>query len=239
MRLALLGFLGTMSVAGFARADITPPPRAKITLELTVEGQASVPHLKFFVTNCDEEPEKSVVDASAPLTCQPKEGPMRVYGFREGDLIELFQKIRDKAGNEESAKFLRDKAKTCGEIEERDRVFRDVNVTLVKARYAIEKRDKDSCRLKRIAATSHTRQELQSATPSPEPAPSASGSPATPPVPPAPSPSSEVSVGRSTSCSCELAPASSGRSALSSLGALGFALVLRRRPRSARALHRA
>lgn len=220
--------LALLLAAGVARADLAPPPRAKVTLELTVEGQASVPHLKLFVTNCNEEPEKSVLEPNAPLVCNPESGPVRVFGFREGDLIELFAKLENDAGREESARFLSQKAKTCGEVEEQDRAFEDVNVALVQARYSVEKRDKDSCRIRRISATRKTRQELQSerrtVRPAPPPAPSASPSPA-------PKPSSEVAVGGSSSCSCELAPArrGPGPSAWLGLGLAGIRLRRRRR----------
>ncbi|MCK6532749.1 MAG: hypothetical protein L6Q84_07230 [Polyangiaceae bacterium] len=46
-RRALASGVGSLLFAvAAARADISPPPRAKITLELTVEGQASVPQLE-------------------------------------------------------------------------------------------------------------------------------------------------------------------------------------------------
>ncbi len=99
-----------------ARADISPPNQS-ITVELTVAGLDSVPELSFFVTNCREVLEESVLEKGKTLVCPPHKGPLRVYGFRKRDLIEMFAMIRRDAGGAESAKFLRDKAKTCGEIE--------------------------------------------------------------------------------------------------------------------------
>ncbi|MCC6669269.1 MAG: hypothetical protein IT375_36365 [Polyangiaceae bacterium] len=226
-RRALASGVGSLLLAvAAARADISPPPRAKITLELTVEGQASVPQLKLFVTNCNEEPEKSVLDPNEPLVCNPVRGPVRVFGFRQGDLIELFGKIRGDAGREESAKFLAAKAKTCGELADRDLNFRDVNVTLVQARYSVEKRDKESCLLKRISATTKTRGDLQGES-RPAPAP-ASATPA-PPPPPKPSPSSAPPVGRSSSCGCDLAASTSSAPGLAALLLLGLARAARAR----------
>ncbi|MBI3205336.1 MAG: hypothetical protein HYZ29_27605 [Myxococcales bacterium] len=219
-----------------ARADVAPPPRAKITLELTVEGQSSVPQLKLFVTNCHEEPEKSVLDPNEPLVCNPERGPVRVFGFRESDLIELFSKIRADAGRDESAKFLAAKAKTCGEVADQDLNFRDVNVTLVQARYSVEKRDKDNCRLKRISATTKTRSDLQAESkPAPPPASSAPIPPR--PATPSPSPSSEIAVSRSSSCSCDLAPSRASGLGLTPLALLGLA-ALARRPRRSGELNR-
>ncbi len=236
-RRALASGVGSLLLAvAAARADISPPPRAKITLELTVEGQASVPQLKLFVTNCNEEPEKSVLDPNEPLVCNPVRGPVRVFGFRESDLIELFGKIRGDAGREESAKFLAAKAKTCGELADRDLNISDVNVTLVQARYSVEKRDKDSCLLKRISATTKTRGDLQgesrpaplpaSATPAPPPPPKPSPSSAPPPKP---SPSSAPPVGPSSSCGCDLAASTSSAPGLAALLLLGLARAARAR----------
>lgn len=228
-RRALASCVGALLLAvAAARADVSPPPGAKITLELTVEGQGSVPHLKLFVTNCNQEPEKSVLDPSEALVCTPERGPVRVFGFREGDLIELFGKIRGDAGREESAKFLAAKAKTCGELADQDLNIRDVNVTLVQARYSVEKRDKDSCRLKRISATTKTKGDFQAK--SRPTAALASAPPASPP-PPAPSPSSELSASRSSSCGCDLAAsASNGPGAAVLLLSLGLLRAGGRRP---------
>lgn len=217
-----------------ARADVAPPPRAKITLELTVEGQGTLPQLKLFVTNCNEEPEKSVLEPNEPLVCNPGRGPVRVFGFREGDLIELFSKIRGDAGREESANFLAAKAKTCGELAEQDLNIRDVNVSLVQARYAVEKRDKDNCRLKRISATTKTKGDLQAESKPGPPPPSAAPAPA-PPASPAPSPSSGFAVSRSASCSCDMATSRATGPGLFALAVIGLARLRRRTARRRRA----
>lgn len=224
---ALAGCIGALLLAATpARADVAPPPRAKITLELTVEGQATLPQLKLFVTNCNEEPEKSVLEPNAPLVCNPQRGPVRVFGFRESDLIELFSKIRGDAGREESAKFLSAKAKTCGELAEQDLNISDVDVTLVQARYAVEKRDKDNCRLKRVSATTKTKSDLQAES-KPAPSPPSAAPTSAPPASPAPSPSRGFAVSRSTSCSCDLATSSAAGPGLWALAAVGIACLRR------------
>lgn len=68
------GIGALLLAASPARADIDPPPRATITLELMVDGQATLPQLKLFVTNCNEEPEKSVLEPNEPLVCNPRRG---------------------------------------------------------------------------------------------------------------------------------------------------------------------
>lgn len=227
---ALAGCIGALLLAASpARADVAPRPRAKITLELTVEGQSAVPQLKLFVTNCNAEPEKSVLDPNEPLVCNPERGPVRVFGFRESDLIELFAKVRGDAGREESAKFLAAKAKTCGELAEQDVNIRDVNVSLVQARYAVEKRDTDSCRLRRISASTKTKSDLQAESRPAPPAPSAAPAPSRPATP-APSPSNEVAISRSTSCSCDLAGSRTPGPGLGALALLGLARLRRYAP---------
>ncbi len=92
--------------------------------------------------------------------------------------------------------------------------------------YSVEKRDKDSCLLKRISATTKTRGDLQGESrPAPLPA---SATPA-PPPPPKPSPSSAPPVGRSSSCGCDLAASTSSAPGLAALLLLGLARAARAR----------
>ena len=210
-----------------ARADISPPELAKITLELNVDGQASLPLLRFFVTNCVEPVEKSVLEPDAPLVCSPKSGPVRVYGFREGDLVELLDMIRKNAGPQESAAFLAKKAKTCGEVSEQDRTFlASSGVAFVAARYKLEPGPKGGCKLTRISAITKTRAQL---TPAGDAPPAASVAPAAPP--PAPS-AAPVPAPAKSDCGCRAGPMPGSAPGLVALGLALCLGALRVRTRS-------
>jgi hypothetical protein len=215
------GALLLLGVTSSAGADLAPPPGAKITLELSVDGQSSLSHLRFFVTNCKEPVEESVLEANKPLICNPERGPVRVIGLKEGDLIDLFALIRRDAGRAESAIFLSQKVKTCGEIEERDRNFSQVSqVTLVQARYSIAPHGKDGCKLTRISATTKTKADLQAAS---NPTPPTPIPPASSVAPPAPT------AAQKSDCDCRAAPGGRGDLGLGWLTSMLVLVITRRR----------
>lgn len=230
-RLELLVALAAtlLAIAPAARADVTPPPRASITLELTVDGQDSLPYLRFFVTNCREPIDTSVLDPGQPLVCNPAPGPVRMFGFRAGDLPELFELLRRDAGREESAAFLAAKAKTCGSVLDEDLIFgAETGVTLVAARYILEPGPKGGCKLRRVSATTKTRAQLQAP---------ASGA-ARPPAPPAsaaapgPSASAPPAPAASGGCGCSTSGSTTATPLLAT-AALALARLRRRRRGSA------
>ena len=218
-----------LTVALSARADVTPPRRASITLELTVEGQASLPDLRFFVTNCRDPVETSVLDPATPLVCDPVRGAVRIFGFRPADLNELFDLIGRDAGSAESAAFLAAKAKTCGSVGEEDVIFlAETNVAFVAARYALEPGPKGGCKLRRISAVTKTRGQLgvpasASSTPSASPAP----------APAAPSGAAGAPA-RQPGCGCAAAPSDAPAPGLTWL-TLVLGVAARRVGRRARA----
>lgn len=225
---ASAALLLALALAPPARADVTPPPRASITLELTVEGQQTLPYLRFFVTNCREPIDTSVLDPTEPLVCNPAQGPVRIFGFRAGDLPELFALVQRDAGREESAAFLAAKAKTCGSVLDEDLIFpAESGVTLVAARYALEPGPKGGCKLRRLSATKKTRAELQKAPPTGSAAPASSAGP-TPTAAPAPSASALGAPAASGGCGCTASSADPTPSALVA-AAFGLAWLRRRR----------
>jgi hypothetical protein len=230
--------LCVLVAATSARADISPPLRKPITLRLSVTGLDSFSHMSFFVSNCKHSEgiwtERPLTDArlvaGKPIVCTPKErAPVRVYGFREGDVIEMQEMIERQASTQESKKFLDEKAKYCGQLEEKDVNFlASTGVEFVDAKYTLEPFKKTGCKLSRVSATTDKKvpSDVNETTPvastppapasAPIPTPAASGSPAPP----------------KSSCGCELVGTAAGSPGL--LVVLGVFLATWRRTSSRR-----
>jgi len=169
-----------------ARADLTPPPRASITLELTVDNQAAFPGLKFVVTNCGpgESPSVAVLDRDTAMTCHPAQGPLRIFGVGSEDVPRFFDLQRPGVGRDEAAAFMAAKMKTCGSVEDQDLVFEaKTGVVFVAARYALDPGPKDGCKLRRVSATTKTEVATPAKASASASAPAAPSA-ATPTVPP-------------------------------------------------------
>ena len=201
---ALLGF------TPLARADLSPPPPTEVTVELTVDGLEKLPGLSFFVTNCREPIEESVLTKGKTLICPPKRGPLRIFGFRESDLNEMFSMVRRDAGTRESEAFLKDKAKTCGEIEGVHPILPGGGRLRFAAHYAVEPHGKSGCKLRRISV-----EKLPEPEPTPDPPTKPSATPPPPAADPPPAPAAKAS-----SCGCQVPGSSHSTSELSLLAVL-------------------
>jgi hypothetical protein len=207
-----------------ARADVVPPPRASVLIELTVDNQAALP-LRFVVTNCYEPPALAVLDPAAPVLCHPTNGPVRVFGFKPTDLTELRELVKRDAGGAEASSFLAAKAKTCGQLRDEDVIFpASSGVGFVAARYALEPRPKGGCKLTRVSATTKPNRDGP-------PAAGASAALSAPSAaPPAPS-----SPPAGSGCGCKAAGSGATGSLVALIPALLY-LVRRRTQRRPRCL---
>lgn len=212
-------------------ADISPPPPTLVTLELTVEGQDQFPDLRFLVTNCKEPLRQSVLEKGKTIVCPPSRGPIRIFGFREADLNEMFAMVERDAGAAEAQAFLTAKAKTCGQIDKPQPMVPGGGARRIASRHALETHGKGGCKLRLVSNTPAAEPEESDEL---DPAPSASAKP-TAPSPPSPAPPPQ------SSCGCRAAPSDGSLWAiLAVVAGCGFLARGRkagRRPHELRACH--
>jgi MYXO-CTERM domain-containing protein len=143
--------LGAWLLSWPAWADISPPTPTEKTLELTLDGQDSFPELRFLAFNCRKSPRDSVLKTKS-IECPSIQHPVRIFGFAEQDLNELFAMMERDAGTEESRKFLAAKAKTCGEIASTGVIRPGGGHLRFVSHYALERTPKGGCQLRQVSS---------------------------------------------------------------------------------------
>jgi MYXO-CTERM domain-containing protein len=143
--------LGAWLLSWPAGADISPPIPTEKTLELTLDGQDSFPELRFLALNCRKSPKDSVLRTKS-IECPSIQHPVRIFGFAEQDLNELFAMVERDAGTEESQKFLAAKAKTCGEIASTSVIRPGGGHLRFLSHYALERTPKGGCKLRQVSS---------------------------------------------------------------------------------------
>jgi hypothetical protein len=183
-------FVGALlGVAAPASADLLPPGKTYVPLSLTLDGQAAFGDTTFVVLGCSSAEGRHQVAFAKPaeaLVCKTK-APPTVHAVAAKDLKplqDLVAKDLGWAAEGIEARKLVEKAPSCGAIDEKTLVESTRNVTMLAARYAIEKTT-TGCSLKKVGETVTQTSSPASAAATASAAPSAAAAPATPASPPA------------------------------------------------------
>ncbi len=140
-------------------ADVTPPGRAEVVIELVLENQAAFPDLGFVAVDCwpSSPPGIGVAHGADSIRCLPTD-PISVYAISRAEL----SRISAVPTPRDAKQSILAHGKACGTIATADTEFaKPTNIVSAWVTYSLEATPDGECHLHRVSVVGETIEQLR------------------------------------------------------------------------------
>lgn len=139
------------------RADLAPPGRAEVVIELTLQNQAAFPDLRFVVVDCWPAlpPGLGFARGAEPIRCLPRD-PLSVYAVARAE----FERISTNPAPADALTAIMANGKSCGVIAPSDTQFgKETGLNSALVTYAIDAPSDGSCTMHKVSLVTETAEQ--------------------------------------------------------------------------------